>query len=471
MSNLAHVDLAVIGSGPGGYRTAVLAALRGLKVALIEKHTWGGCCLNRGCVPKKAWYASARLVGAGERYARLGIAGELRADLARAWVHQAQVVAKVRSAYLDYLQRLGITTFTGSASFISTTDLAIDGIPRITAGHVVIATGAHAIAPANLPHRPGQVLTTDDLFDAAPPTGRRVAVIGSGVVATEFAFILAMLGCDVRWFGRSAALSHRSYSVPAQRLLASALQRAGIVQQRAGIQSVVYGAAGPITLNLTDGSSATVDWVLLGTGRAPHTAGLALARADVSIDAAGFIEIDDHCATTNPRILAIGDVVNARMTANLALADATVAIGNILRPGSAQRRPGGVPEVVYSAVELARLGLSEDEAEAAGFEPAIGFSAFEVNPAALGEDDAEGFVRLIADLDSGKLLGAEIVGSQAGDSIELVAQAMSSGDALRSLAAASYNHPARGEEILNAVETLASKWGMSGAIFDREPDG
>jgi dihydrolipoamide dehydrogenase len=294
-------------------------------------------------------------------------------------------------------------------------------------------------------------------------------VIGSGVVATEFAFILAMLDCAVVWIGRRPALSRRSYSVPAQRLLASTFARFDIAQRRAGIEGVAHAAAGPVTLELTDGSSVSVDWVLLGTGRAPHAADLALDRAGVGADAAGFVEIDARCATSNPRVFAIGDVVNAHMSANLALADAAVAVANILNPGSASRRPAVVPEVVYSAVELARLGLSEDEAEATGFEPAIGFSAFETNPAALGEEDGDGFVRLVADVDSGSLLGAEIAGARAGDSIQLVAQAMSTGAALRGLAAAAYNHPARGEEILNAVETLAAKWGMSGHVFGATP--
>jgi len=208
-----------------------------------------------------------------------------------------------------------------------------------------------------------------------------------------------------------------------------------------------------------------VDWVLLGTGREPSTDGLDLERAGVVCDAHGFVERDSHLRTAAPNIYAIGDVAGHWMTANHALSDATIAVANIL--GEARIQDAiQVPMVVYSAVEMARVGLDDDAAEDAGFEPAVGFAAFETSPRALGQDEPEGFVRLLGDMDTGELLGGEIIGAEAGELIHLLTLAPDSATALAWLARGRWNHPTRAEEILNATETLAAKWNLQAQIFD-----
>jgi dihydrolipoamide dehydrogenase len=220
-----------------------------------------------------------------------------------------------------------------------------------------------------------------------------------------------------------------------------------------------------VALRMPDDTELLVDWVLLGTGRVPNTASLDLARAGVTCDADGFVVTDAALRTSQPHVFAIGDCAHREMTANHALADATVAIANIVAPASARRNAAAVPEVVYSAVELARIGLSEDAAEAQGLEPAVGFGGFEVNPAALASDEPRGFVRVVADHDTGALVGAEVAGMEAGELVQIVAPFVGRADGLRTLADLRYNHPALGEEFLNAVETLAAKWGMAHAVF------
>lgn len=458
-------DLAVIGSGPGGYRAAVLAALRGLKVAIIEKGEWGGTCLNRGCVPKKAWYESARLVAASRGFAARGIAGTLAGDLAQAWRHQREVVAQVRASYADYLRRLGVRRIEGAARFMDGHTIAVGAAPRVIADHVIIATGSEPFVPPNLPRYPGRILTTDDLFNAEPPAGQRVAVIGSGVVGTEFAFILSMLGREVAWLMRQAPLSRSAYSVPARKALAAALAEAGI-SPRTGSRAVSAAVdERGVLLELPDGSRERVEWVLLGAGRVPHTAMLDLAAAAVDTTAGGFVRVDAYQRTSAASIYAVGDVANPAMTSNHALADAAVAVGDIIAPGSHRRDDMAVPQVVYSALELARVGLNEDAAEARGLEPALGFTAFDASPAALGGGDARGFVRIVAEMETGRLLGAEIAGAEAGELIQLLGLEFGAEDALRRLAKVAYNHPARAEEILNAVETLAARWGLKSRVF------
>jgi dihydrolipoamide dehydrogenase len=457
-------DLIVIGSGPGGYRAAVLGALRGLKVAIVEKGDWGGCCLNRGCVPKKAWYHSARLIAAQRGFAARGIQGALAADLAQAWRHQRAVVTQVRASYVDYLKRLGVRLIEGAARFADSSTVVVAG-ERIPVAHVIIATGAEPYLPPGLPRCAGRVLTTDDLFNAEPPAGKRVAVVGSGVIGTEFAFILAMLGREVVWRMQAEPLSRTAYSLPARKALAAALAEFAIQPRTASRVVAATANEGSVRLQLANGAEETVDWALLGAGRVPHTSGLDLAAAGVETTADGFIAVDSFQRTSAASVYAIGDVANREMTSNHALADAAVAANSIVAPGSCRREDAAVPQVVYSGLELARIGMSEDAVEARGLEPAVGFTAFDTSPAALSQHDARGFVRIVADMDSGRLLGAEIAGSEAGELIQLLGLEFGSADALKRLAAMSYNHPARAEEILNATETLAARWGLKSRVF------
>ncbi len=461
-----HLDLLVIGSGPGGYRAAVLGALRGLKVGIVEKAEWGGCCLNRGCVPKKTWYHSARLIAGSRAFAKRGIQGSLQGDLQAAWEHQKKVVRSVRDSYLDYMKRLGVSGFAATASFVDAHTVALDGRDQIQAGHIIIATGGYPYVPKPFHLTDGKILTSDDLFSQPPPPGTRVAVIGSGIIGAEFAFILAMLGKQVSWVAQQQPLSKLGFSTPTLKLLMERFKALGIEPRLGHRPEAVEMLPEGVKLILQGGADEVVaDWVLLGTGRRPHTNSLNLDAAGVSTDSRGFVKVNEHLQTTQPHIYAIGDVANQVMTANQALADAAIAVANILEPGSRRQNRRAVPALVYSALEMGRIGMNEEEAEEAGKEPAVGFAAFESNPWALGQDDTEGFVRLVADMDSGELLGAEVVGADAGELIHLVAQQYGQPAVLRRLAQSFYNHPARAEEFLNATETLAAKWGLTHRVF------
>lgn len=456
-------DVLVIGSGPGGYRAAVLAALRGLKTVIVEKATWGGCCLNRGCVPKKDWHHSARLLDQGRHFADRGISGEMRGDLAQAWRHQRHVVTTVRDSYRSYLKRLGVVAIEGHARFADAGTVIVDpGATTINARAVIIATGSAPRLPEGIDAVPGRVLHSDLLFDEPVPDGARVAVIGGGVIALEFAYILQAFGREVAWLARKDPFARADFSTPAMKLLRAALADRGLVPTRAGVAGIKI-EDGAVRLTMTGGGALTADWALLATGRRPVTDGLDIERAGLRRDAQGHIVVDEAMRAA-PTVYAIGDCVAGPMTANRALYEASVAIDNILRPGSRERDLARVPEAIYSAIELARVGLTEDQAEDRGFEPAVGFAAFETSPRALGQDEPQGYVRLVADVDSGALLGGEVLGAEAGELIHMLTTGPSEG-ALRRLASARFNHPSRAEEFQNAVETLAAKWGLQGPVF------
>jgi len=203
-----------------------------------------------------------------------------------------------------------------------------------------------------------------------------------------------------------------------------------------------------------DAEQTLVDWVLLGTGRRPHTTGLNLDAAGVNTDSKGFIKVNEFLQTTQPHIFSVGDVANQRMCANQALADAQIAVANILQAEARKQDRTAVPDVVYSALELGRVGLN---GSAESKDPAIGLATFENNPRALGQDSTDGFVRLVADAQSGVLRSGEAVGPDAAELIHIIAQHYGQPNALQHLAQAYYSHPARAEEIFAAAAEIAAK--------------
>lgn len=462
-------DVLVIGSGPGGYRAAVLAALQGRKTVIVERATWGGCCLNRGCVPKKDWYHSARLLAQAARLEERGIAGTLVANLAQAWRHQHEVVKTVRESYQAYLKRLGVRALAGQATFTADRTVLVSPLGEsVTAKAVIIATGSEPIVPPGLSIVSGRVIHSDLLFDEPVPSGKRVFLVGGGIVGLEFSYILSQLGCEVRWMTRRDPFARTDFSPPAMSLLRRGLADAGIVPFVGTLQGVSVTAAG-VRIEIDQQPMEEADWVLLATGRQPTTRGLGLDTIGVRCDAKGFIIVDSTLQTEAPGVFALGDCVAGPMTANRALYEAGVVVDNILAPGARTRELARVPEAIYSALELARVGLTEDQVEDQGREPAVGFSAFETSPRALGQGEPEGYVRLIADLESGELLGGEVVGSEAGELIHLLASAPRLGG-LRHIAATAFNHPSRSEEFQNAVETLAAKWKLGEHVFGPEAE-
>ena len=467
-------DLVIIGSGPGGYRAAILGRLRGLEVAIVEKADWGGCCLNRGCVPKKDWHHTARLLSASRDFTARGInGGPLTGDLDAAWDHQKSVVTSVRDNYTDYMKRLGITALRGSGRLADSHSVVVageEGETTVTAAHIVLATGSAPHVPDGITPDGTRILTTDDLFDRRPPPGRRVALAGGGVIGTEFAYILTRLGCDLSWFLGGKPLRGSAFTPAALRTLGEALEREGVTPQAGRRLSGAVADGDGVTVTLSDDSSERFDWLLLGTGRVPYTEGLGLEVAGVTTDEGGFIQVDAALRTGQPNIFAIGDCRGAAMTANQALADATTVVDNIITGGERPAPDRWVPMAIYSAVEMARAGLDDDTAEDEGHEPAVGFAAFESSPRALGQDEPEGHVRLLADRDDGTLLGVEVVGDDAAETIHLTALAPDPGQVLHALAGGPWNHPTRAEEFGNAAETMASQWDMDEFIFGKRDD-
>lgn len=455
-----HFDLIVIGSGPGGYRASVLAAEAGMKVGIVERGEWGGCAVNRGCVPKNDWHHTAKLI-AGTR-GRRGIPGNIIGDLAQAWEHQRKLVRQVRDAHIGQMKRLGIAGFVGHAAFADPNTIVLDGRDALSARHVVIATGSTPYVPKPFFLTPQRVLTSDELFTASPPPGQKVALVGSGAVATEFAFILAMFGREVAWLSDKRPLANSGFSREARASLLDRLQRLGISPPVGGRPQAVEMTEAGVRLILADGRDVVADWVLLGTGRRPYTSGLNLDAAGVATDSRGFVKTNEMQQTSQPHIYAVGDVAHARMSASLAVMDASVAVAHMLDPSKPVFRPP-VPECIRSALELARIGAALEEGVGR-----IVVRGFENNARAMSQGEGEGFVRLELEAGGGcRLLGAEVVGGEACDLIHILAQGLQNGGMER-LASGLAAYGQHLEEVYDAARQLRAEAAAKGVAGKRE---
>lgn len=461
-------DVAVIGSGPGGYKSALACAQLGARVALVEGAIPGGNCLNYGCIPKKTLVHLAALLEDVNGLRGHGLVGELRGDFKAAQAHRDSVVAGFRDQFPGWLQRLGIDLFRGRARLCDPRRIEVrdadGGRPfEMHARRIIIATGAD---PAPLPACPTDgrvVLTSRDLLGSVQTLPDSILCIGGGAVNVELAFILHQFGSRVTILERGPRLLGKP-GIPerASALLERKFLELGVrIHKGSGVAALRTDADGA-TVTYTHGGSERFERVLVAVGRHPCTDTLNLASAGITVGAGGFIATNEYLETTAAGVYAVGDVKAGPMTANAALHDAKIAATNALEGNRMRVNYHRVPIVIDSALEVAAVGLSEERAEDAGFEPDVARMSFRGSPKARARNDAEGFVDVVHDEETGQLLGGCIVGPEAGEQIHVLTAACQSDRGLWFLKDLNYTHPSWCEELENAVDPYTVSLTRSG---------
>src|SRR2546423_5647143 len=408
-------DVVVIGGGPGGCAPALRAAQLGAKTAIVEKDRMGGTCLVRGCIPTKALLQSSELYTLAKAGRPFGlVADNISFDWPAAQKRKGQVVDQLVKGVEGLLKAGGVTTFKGSARLAGKGAIDVAG-EQLQAKDIVIATGS-AIARIPLP---GAELTIDsDQILELKEVPRRLAVIGGGVVGMEFAAMFAALGSKVTVL---EMLPQVLSMVDADLVTVYAKHLAklgGEIHTNSKVSEVVKRNGGVQVHFSTggEGGSVDADQVLLAVGRVPYTQGLEAEKAGVKLER-GRVVVDDHLRTTADGVRAIGDVIGGIMLAHVASYEGVCAVENIA--GHADRVPDyhAAPNCVYTDPEIAHVGLGEKEAKDKGIAVKIGRFPFAAAGRALTLGQTEGFVKVIADAQSGQLLGAHIVGPRATDLI------------------------------------------------------
>jgi len=449
-------DLAVIGGGAGGLVVAAGGARLGAKIALIEKDRLGGDCLWHGCVPSKTLLKSARVAHAMRHADRWALApADPKPDLARVMTHVAGVVAGI--ALHDSPERfrsLGVDVIQGSGRFVSPTAFEVDG-RTITAKHFVIATGSRPAIPpiAGLAHVP--YLTNQTVFALREPVPRLI-IVGAGPIGSEMAQAFRRLGSEVIVVDMANKILPREDADVAA-VVQRQLEAEG-VRYRLGISvgGVMPGHphAGRIRMTLRTANGAVeqlaASHLMLAAGRLPNIEGLGLDAAGVHADN-GRIVADDVLTTTNPRIHVVGDVAGTYPFTHVAEHHAGIVLRQTLFRMSWAKPSTVVPWCTYTDPELARVGLSEAEARRHGIEHRIYRFPFDDVDRARAEGETEGFAKLVTDR-RGRLLGAAIVGADAGELIAECVLAIGKRMKVDDISAAIHAYPTRSQIARRAAD-------------------
>ena len=448
----ANFDLVVIGAGPGGYVCAFRAAQLGLKVALIDKRaTLGGTCLNVGCIPSKALlHTSEQFAWAKHHSAESGIKlGSVEADLPAILQRKDAVVGKLVGGVGLLAKARKVTVLTGTASFTSPTVLAVKGdkgTTEVTAKNFVIATGS---APVELPFMKfdGQAVVSSDHAIAFPSVPKKLVVVGGGAIGLELGSVWARFGADVtvvEFLPKIIA----SFDDDIVRNFTRLLQKQGL---KIEVGAKVTGFAnGVLTAERgTEQLSIPADKVLVAVGRRPYTDGLGLDKAGVELDDKKRVKVDAHLRTNVKNIWALGDVVAGPMLAHKAEEDG-VAVAEWIAGKAGHVNWDLVPAIVYTEPEVASIGLGEDAAKAQGRAINVGKFNFAANGRAIAVGATDGFVKIIADAKTDRILGAQILGANAGELISEVVTHMEYGGSAEDLGRTIHAHPTMSEAVKEA---------------------
>jgi dihydrolipoamide dehydrogenase len=453
-------DLTVIGTGPGGYVCAIRAAQLGMRVAVVEKDkTFGGTCLNIGCIPSKALlHASELFDEAGHAFAKMGIGvGRPALDLAAMQKFKDEGVDGNVKGVAYLFKKNKIDPYIGVGRIVAPGKIevkAADGaVTTIETKAMVIATGSDVARLKGIAIDEKRIVSSTGalLFDKVP---QRLLVVGAGVIGLELGSVWRRLGATVEvveFLDRILPGMDNEIARQFQRIL----EKQGMTF-RLSSKVTAIDSSGPrlkATIEPAAGGKPTeieADAALIAVGRVPYTEGLGLDTVGVALDNRGRVNVDAHYATNVPGIYAIGDVIAGPMLAHKA-EDEGIAVAEIIAGKAGHVNYDVIPNVIYTFPEVASVGKTEEELKAAGVAYAVGKFPFTANGRAKVNHQTDGFVKIIADAKTDRVLGVHIIGADAGNMISEASVAMEFGGASEDIARTCHPHPTLSEAIKEAA--------------------
>jgi dihydrolipoamide dehydrogenase len=463
---MATYDLVVIGTGPGGYVCAIRAAQLGMKVAVVEKDaTLGGTCLNVGCMPSKALlYASEMFEEAGHSFAKMGVSVPApKLDLPSMMNFKQQGIDGNVKGVEFLMKKNKIDVITGKGKILGTGRVEVagnDGQTQIVeTGNIVIATGSDVAKLKGVEIDEKRIVSSTGALslDRVP---ERLLVVGAGVIGLELGSVWHRLGAQVtvvEFLDRILPGMDGEVAKQFQRML----EKQGFAF-RLGTKVTGVDTSGKTLIAHIEpaagGKAETLEAnvVLVAIGRVPYTDGLGLKEAGVALDNHGRVQIDAHFATSVKGVYAIGDVVAGPMLAHKA-EDEGVAIAEILAGQAGHVNYDVIPGVVYTTPEVSSVGKTEEELKQAGVAYTVGKFPFTANGRSKVNQTTEGFVKILADAKTDRVLGVHIVGREAGEMIHEAAVLMEFGGSAEDLARTCHAHPTRSEAIKEAALAVGKR--------------
>jgi dihydrolipoamide dehydrogenase len=457
---MAAYDLIVIGTGPGGYVCAIRAAQLGMKVAVVEKRaTHGGTCLNVGCIPSKALlHASERYAEAAHAFAGMGIKVRPEVDLAAMLAFKDEGVKGNVDGVAFLLKKNKIDHFHGTGRIVEAGKVEITFINREkqtieAAKAIVIATGSEVARIPGIDIDEKRIVSSTGAL-SLPQVPKRMVVIGAGYIGLELGSVWSRLGSDVtviEMLDRVAPGLDAEVAKQLQRVLAKQGIAFKLGTKVAGVDA--KGKSLKLTLEPAAGGKAETletDVVLVAVGRVPNTEGLGLAEAGIKTDDRGRVTVDRRYETSVPGVFAIGDVISGPMLAHKAEEEG-IAVAEIMAGQAGYVNYDAIPSVIYTAPEVASVGKTEEELKDAGVDYKVGKFPFTANGRAKVNRVTEGFVKVLAEADTDRVLGVHIIGADAGTMIAEAAVLMEFGGSAEDLARTCHAHPTLNEAVKEAA--------------------
>jgi len=457
-------DVVVIGAGPAGYPAAIRAAQNKLKVACIDewKNTdgsaaFGGTCLNAGCIPSKALLESSELyLRAREEFAVHGIGvGTVTLDLAAMQRRRAGIVKTMTTGIAALFKSAGVTGIHGHGRLLPGNRVEVSGASGATrileARHVVIASGSTPVRLAATPHDGKHIIDSWNALelDAVP---RRLGVIGAGVIGLELGSVWRRLGSEVtvlEALPQLLPIADQTIAREAQRHF----KRLGLdIKLGAKVQSATV-AGGAVSVGYTDASGEhrlEVDKLVVAVGRRPFTDGLLAEGTGVKLDARGFVEVDEHCRTGAANVWAVGDVVRGPMLAHKGKEEG-IMVADLIAGLYGEVNYRAIPSVIYTAPEIAWVGLTEEQVKASGRPYKVGSFPFAANGRARALEAAQGMTKMISASDDDEILGVHIIGPLAGELIAEAVLALEYSASTEDLQRTMHAHPTLAEAVHEAA--------------------
>jgi len=451
--------VAVVGGGPGGYVAAIRAAQLGLDATLVEMDAYGGTCLNYGCIPSKAMITATDVAHDAGNAEEMGVYADPDVEFGEMVAWKDGVVDQLTGGVEKLCKANGVNLMEGRAEFAGGDKLRVvhggegQGSETIEYEHCIVATGSRPIEVPGFEFDDDpvldsrQALAMDDLPDS-------IVVVGAGYIGMEISTVLAKLGVDVT----VVEMLDEALAGYPDDLTQPVKQRAESlgIDFEFGLAADHWEAAGDgivVAAENEDGETREFETekVLVAVGREPVTDTLNLDAVGLEPNDDGRLDTDEQARTDVENVFAIGDVAPGPMLAHKASKEGEVA-AEVAAGEPAALDYQAVPAAVFTDPEIATVGLTEDEASEEGFEPAVGTFPFRASGRALTTGDSEGFVRVVADEDSGFLLGAQIVGPEASELVAELGLAIEMGATLEDVAATIHTHPTLAESTMEAAE-------------------